>query len=1280
MFKGNKNIMRYFLVVAGMLLMLGFVYATLRIVIFPSFEKIERQKAAEAIEKCEMAFNSEMSRISAMCHDWGIWNDAYTFAQDGNPAFVESNISDQILDGNQLNMLCITGNDGMIRHAQLYDLETKTNFEFKDLSDRKVGGDFLKMLRLPTTKSSLKEIISTEKGPIAAVSYPILTTRGEGPAKGVMLMGRFVDKRLIDEISRKTGLAVEMVPAEPGSATTGKHSELPETGKYRMSELSPSFLKVEWTAKDINGKPAFSLSIKFRRDITIQGMATIWLTMGILVGLGALFTVIVHLSIVKYISLDRPVGRQDWSMGHKLLVAIIILIGFSMSTILFHVLKKNEADILFKDFERNEAGPVAVRIQQKLDSLEGNIDSVKSFYSSSEEVTREEFRKFTAGTLDKNKDIRAFDWVPLVLRNEREEYERKASQELKMEFYFTEKSPEGKMVRTGERDEYFPVYYFEPRIGNRESAGFDNYSESSRKTILDKARSSGERGLLINLNLVQDKVEKAGFLYYQPVYKNNMPVSNAEERTAGIKGFIVAVFHMDDLMDSILSDANRRSMVLEIAGRGADRKDKVVIFSSRANPAGGPGQNEFIRKFDFGGRNLVVSCRPTAGYIAGHTGDTPLYVMAIGLLLTVIMAMLVYLHIRRTIEEGEKQYRLLFEEMMSGFALHEIICDEKGVPVDYRFLAVNEEFEKLTGLKAANLIGRCVLEVLPGTEKFWIERYGKVALGGEPIQFEEFSALLGKYFEGRAFSPGKGRFAVVFHDVTERKKNEDALLHAASEWRTTFDAVSDAVWLLDVDQRIVRCNRATLELTGKDFKDVLGKHCCEVMHGTKQPLDGCPVLRMKKSRQKESQELKIGNKWFLVKVDPIFDDKGEISGAVHIVSDITGRKISEEETFKLEEQLHQVQKIESIGRLAGGVAHDFNNLLTPILGYAEVLKMDFPPGDPRRGQIDEIKNAAERAKDLTRQLLAFGRKQMLELKIVDLGKVIVNFEKMLRRTIREDIRIELDIPDSIGKVRADVGQIEQVMLNLAVNAQDAMHKGGVLSMSLESIRLGEDDLNDAEGVLPGDFVCLAVKDTGHGMDKDILDHIFEPFFTTKQMGQGTGLGLSMIYGIVKQHEGHIKVFSEIGSGTTFKIYLPVSGEEPADAEMARASVKSNRGSETILIVEDNQVVGNIASLLLNGQGYRTLVFENPEECIRFVEKGSDHVDMLLTDVIMPYVNGRELYERIHKKRPLMKVLYMSGYDRNVVALHGVLEKGVHFLQKPFTVESITEKVRETLDS
>ncbi len=1267
-----RHLYRLFLISAAVLLAVLMIYVTLYLTIYAAFEKLEKKQAMDAMERCEAAINSEITRISAMCHDWGMWDDAYNFIKDKNPSFVTTNLTNSLFENNQLNMISFARIDGEIVFSSPFDLESKENFELNDMSNGKVQGNFQKLLRLQSPDARLSGFIDTEKGPFMVVSNPVLTSQGQGPILGVIIMGRIIDKKFIRNLSEKTGIDIKIL------SLSGKEEPLMAGNKYVLQEISSDFLKVEWTVNDINGKPCFVLSIELRRDVTKNGMAVIWMAMLVIIGLGVIMTVMTILFLG-----EKEISAGSYKHGvrgsHVMVIIVILVFGISLSVFTYHVFKKNERDRLFNDFERDEAVPVATLLEHKFLSLEESIDSIIRLFETDEDVTRDEFRRFTAKILERNTDIRALDWVPRVLRSERAEYENKASEELKKEYFFTVKTPDGKMIKTAERDEYFPVYYYEPRAGNQESAGLDNYSEATRKAMLDKSRMTGQRILAVNLKLVQDKQKRPGFLLFNPVYKMDSPVNTPERRWESIKGFVVMVFHIDDIIQTMFLEGNLKNMSLEIFDEGGE--NRTLLYSNeRDNFVPGTGK-EVIRKFDFGGRKLVIACSPTEKYVLGHTSKVPYYVMSIGLLITMVLGLLVYARIQGTLKEGEKQYRQLFEEMMSGFAMHEIICDENGIPVDYRFLAVNEEFEKLTGLKAKNIDRRRVLDVLPSTEKYWIEKYGKVALTGEPAQFEEYSSALGKYYEVRAFSPEKGKFATIFHDITDRKKNEATLLNAAREWRATFDAVSDAVWLLDTEQRIIRCNKATLAFTGKEFKDILGKHCWEIIHGTKEPLPECPITRMNKTKQNETQEIRIGNKWYLVKVDPILDEKGEIAGAVHIVSDITVRKLSEEEKLKLEEQLHQAQKMESIGRLAGGVAHDFNNLLTPILGYVEILKMDIPKLDPRREKLEQIKGAAERAKDLTRQLLAFGRKQMLDLKDVNLVLVINKLGKMLRRTIREDVRIVFELQKDAGFIKADIGQIEQILLNLSVNAQDAMIKGGELKIKLENSKLSAEDLVEDPDIMPGDYVCLSVSDTGHGMDESVLEHLFEPFFTTKEMGKGTGLGLSTVYGIVKQHSGHIQVFSELGKGTTFKIYLPlVIPQSEVQEEPPVAPSKIREGGETILVVEDNEMVRNITALLLNNFGYRVISFDKGEECILFVEKNTDHVDLLLTDVIMPSINGKEVYERVRKKRPGIKVLYMSGYDKNLVSLHGVIGTGLHFLPKPFTAESLAEKVREALDS
>ncbi len=398
------------------------------------------------------------------------------------------------------------------------------------------------------------------------------------------------------------------------------------------------------------------------------------------------------------------------------------------------------------------------------------------------------------------------------------------------------------------------------------------------------------------------------------------------------------------------------------------------------------------------------------------------------------------------------------------------------------------------------------------------------------------------------------------------------------------------------------------------------------------------------------------------------------------IQDITERKQAEAERAALEAQLRQAQKMESIGRLAGGVAHDFNNLLSAILGYAELLQEELGPGDPRQADLAAIRHAGERARDLTRQLLVFSRKQVLSLRPVDLRAVVSGFDKLLRRTLREDIQLVIALPPALGTVSADAGQIEQVLMNLAVNAQDAMPSGGTLTLELADVGLDAAYAAMHAGVTPGRYIQLTVSDTGIGMDASTLSHLFEPFFTTKEHGKGTGLGLSTVYGIVEQHGGHIRVYSEPDRGTTFKIYLPqVEVPRTGSVISAQGEPPLPRGTGTVLVVEDDPSVREMACQVLERQGYRVLAAESSSQALQLMtEPGQGAMDLLLTDVVLPGMNGRALYDRLTFTWPHLRVVYMSGYPENVIAHHGVFEKGAHYLQKPFAVKALLQKVRDVL--
>jgi len=405
----------------------------------------------------------------------------------------------------------------------------------------------------------------------------------------------------------------------------------------------------------------------------------------------------------------------------------------------------------------------------------------------------------------------------------------------------------------------------------------------------------------------------------------------------------------------------------------------------------------------------------------------------------------------------------------------------------------------------------------------------------------------------------------------------------------------------------------------------------------------------------------------------------QIAGAIANGQLFMKQKQIEEEKSSIEAQLHQSQKMEAIGQLAGGIAHDFNNLLTVINGYSEFALSSLSPNDSLREEIEEIRKAGVRAAGLTRQLLTFSRRQVPEFKVLDVGGIVRDLEKMLCRTIGENIELTIKLQENLGRVKADVGQIEQVMMNLAINARDAMPNGGKLIIELAGEELDETYVRKHAGVEPGKYVMISVSDTGEGMAPEIREKIFEPFFTTKETGKGTGLGLSTVYGIVKQSGGHIWVYSEKGHGTVFKIYLPeVEGEADQPVEKAREE-ETPPGEGKILVVEDEPSVRELTAEFLRKQGYTVLEAQHGNEALRTSREHEGPIDLLVTDVVMPGMTGRELVERLSLTRPGMKVLYMSGYADDAVIQQGVLEEGVNYIQKPFSIGKFAHKVREVLN-
>lgn len=491
----------------------------------------------------------------------------------------------------------------------------------------------------------------------------------------------------------------------------------------------------------------------------------------------------------------------------------------------------------------------------------------------------------------------------------------------------------------------------------------------------------------------------------------------------------------------------------------------------------------------------------------------------------------------------------------------------------------------------------------------------------------------------------------------EHKKMAEDLLHAAEEWRATFDSISDIVCVVDLEGRIVRANLAMKKFLGMDFQDIIGQDYHRLLHGNQNKIQTSPGV------------VQAGERCFRVSVDPILNEETNLRAVVYIMTDITERR-------RLEEQLRHAQKMEALGQLAGGVVHDFNNLLSVIMGLSDLLKDSISPDDPIKGDITEIRRASDRASELTKQLLAFSRKQKSRPIELNLNQAIDSASKTLRRLIGEDIEIKVIKDDRIAHTMMDPVQFEQVIFNLAVNARDAMPDGGTLTIETRNIHFVKSRHLELE---PGDHVLLTISDTGCGMDKETASHIFEPFYTTKEQGKGTGLGLSTVYGIIRQHGGIINVYSEPGGETTFRIYLPAVERATTLHPRDTATMPSLKGTETVLVVEDDPTVQRLIERILDLKGYTVLTASNGHEALKVSRQHEGTIHLVLTDVVMPRMGGAKLAEELASLRPEIKILYMSGYSDDAISRQGLLEEDKEILEKPLSPYDLTKKVREMLD-
>ncbi len=630
---------------------------------------------------------------------------------------------------------------------------------------------------------------------------------------------------------------------------------------------------------------------------------------------------------------------------------------------------------------------------------------------------------------------------------------------------------------------------------------------------------------------------------------------------------------------------------------------------------------------------------------------------------------------REALRESEERFRIQVEHAPEAIVVYDVAAG--------RFVDANQNAERLFGLSRAELLERSIGEVTPPRQPDGRDSGAAAAelvhraLHGEKPVFEWSHRhasgrdvpcevrLASLPYAGRSFVRGS------ITDITDRKDAMDAL----TRLQAAIDSSLNGVAIADLDGVLIYVNRALLSLWGyRERSAVLGRDVRSFWVHPEEPAAVIAAMQNTEGWSGEMTAMRADGAPLAVRVNAsrFFDSSGHPAGMLASFADVTEEK-------RLQAQLLQAQKMESVGRLAGGIAHDFNNLLTVMKGYLELTIATLPPDDTVRRDLVAVDRAADSAARLTQQLLAFSRKQIIAPVVLDLNEVATRVHDMLQRLLGEDVELQVLTDPDLALVRFDPGQAEQILVNLAVNARDAMPNGGRLTLETSNVVLDDDYLKDRPDMRRGEYVLLAVSDTGLGMSTETREHAFEPFFTTKEIGRGTGLGLAMIHGAVSQNGGRVEVYSEPGHGTSFKIYLPsVVGLDPPS--MVATPARLPRGHETIVVVEDDDTVRALAVRLLERQGYRVFAFFDGPSTLEWLRRSTDHIDLLLTDVIMPSMNGKVLAEAVRALRPETRVLYASGYTSNVIVHHGVLKAGVEFLAKPYTISALAARVREVLDS
>ncbi|HXH07942.1 MAG TPA: CHASE domain-containing protein [Vicinamibacterales bacterium] len=948
-------------------------------------------------------------------------------------------------------------------------------------------------------------------------------------------------------------------------------------------------------------------------------------------------------------------GSGRIALRRQIAVSVPLCIAFALVVTFFAFSSAWQRDRITLQFERRTDGLVQA-LRDDLEQYVELLHSIGSLYASSVDVDRQEFKTFVSRLLSRHPGAQALSWNPRVLDSERAAYEQGARRDGFGDFQITERNAHGQLVRAAQRADYVVVYYIEPHAGNEQALGFDVASDPTRSEALALSRDTGEPRATDPIILVQETQRRVGLLVFLPIYRHGRPHETVDDRRRNLQGYATGVFRIGDMIQAALKGGDAEGLDIRVYDAATSGRDRLLYDHRRPMAASAapsvesePSRNaaglQRLIPFDIAGRQWLLQFALTHDFLATQRSWETWTVLAGGMLFTGLLGAFLLVVTGRTVQLQSINNELRRE-----------VAERKQAEE-----ALRESERVRQGLLTHTERGRRNAEALAEVARL-LSQSLDIARVGQTI-----ADALG------------GLLSVEMAVIYKLEPDRDTLTlvagtEASVQWNRTLRA-DEATVGLAIREGVVAMTPDVLSDPRINLTPAVRAN---MLASGYRAVVAAPLM---------VRDFSVGALAVGARLGRVFDDE-----EVQLVRDFASHAAAALENARLyhelreayeqvsltQDQLTQAQKLEAIGRLAGGVAHDFNNLLAIILGRGQIMLEALPSEHRQRRNVELIKQAAERAAQVTRQLLAFSRKQILQPKILDLNALVSSVLTLLRRLVREDIEFSFVPHASDAHVKADPAQLEIVLMNLTVNAGDAMPQGGRLTIETSIVQLEEGLRGRDLEIQAGRYVMLAVSDTGVGMDANTVRRIFEPFFTTKEMGKGTGLGLATVHGIVKQSGGAITLYSEPGVGTTFKVYLPyVSAEAVPVAPVAEAP--RHGVGETVLVVEDEPELRELVEEILGARGYRVLGADSPLDALALVAHHEGPIDLLLTDVVMPKMSGRELAQRVQAVNPALRVLYMSGYTDEAIVQHGVLDPGLALIQKPFAPDDLARAVAAVLD-